>query len=90
MLTPEQESDLKLFINLIRGGGQHDDEFLRDSVYEIAAYDLQGALMQQRDKAVALYYHRLRMIPVREKVRKMLKQQSCWYPAWATSFNRRA
>lgn len=89
MLTPEQDTDLKLFIKAIKADGQPNDEFLRDSVDEIAAYDLQGALMRQRDIAVALYYHRLRMMPVREEVRKMLQQQSCWYPAEAKSSNRR-
>ena len=90
MLTPEQEADLKLFIKVIKAEGQPTDEFLRDSVDEIAAYDLQGALMQQRDNAVAVYYHRLRMMPVREELDKILQQQSCWCPAWAKSSNRRA
>src|SRR5579863_9688148 len=80
MLTPAQETDLKLFIKVIKADGQPDDEFLRDSVDEIAALELQGVLMRQRDEAVALYYHRLRMMAVREEVRKMLQQQSCWYP----------
>ncbi|MGO9325881.1 MAG: hypothetical protein ACLP07_15105 [Terracidiphilus sp.] len=70
MLTPEQNADLKLFIKLIKGGGQPSDEFLRDSVDEIAAYELQGALSQQRDKAVALYYHRLRMMAVQGQGKK--------------------
>jgi hypothetical protein len=70
MLTPEQNADLKLFIKLIKGGGQPSDEFLRDSVDEIAAHELQGTLSQQRDKAVALYYHRLRMMAVREQSKK--------------------
>lgn len=90
MLTPEQEADLKLFIRVINRGGQPDDEFLRDSVHEIADYELQGALEEQRDRAVALYWHRLRMVPVREEIRKMLLQQSCWCPAWAKPSNRRA
>jgi hypothetical protein len=89
MLTPEQEADLKLFIRLINADDQPGDEFLRDSVDEIAAYDLQGTLLRQRDRAVALYYHRLHMMPVREEVRRMLQQQSCWYPAEAKSSNRR-
>lgn len=89
MLTPAQEADLKLFIKVI-GGGQPDDEFLRDSVEEIAGYDLEGALMERRDKAVALYWHRLRMMPVREEVKKILLQQSCWYLAVTPkSFKRR-
>ena len=70
MLTPEQEADLKLFIRLINADDQPSDEFLRDSVDEIAAYDLQGTLLQQRDRAVALYYHRLRMMPVWEQVKR--------------------
>lgn len=77
MPTPEQEADLKFFINVINADGQPDDEFLRDSVEEIAAYDLQGTLMQQRDRAVALYYHRLRMIPVWEEMKARLLQRSC-------------
>jgi len=89
MLTPAQEADLKLFIKVIKADGQPNDEFLRDSVDEIAVLELQGVLMQQRDEAVALYYHRLRMIPVREEVRRMLQQQSCWYPEEAKSSNRR-
>jgi hypothetical protein len=68
MLTPEQNADLKLFIKLLDGDGQPTDEFLRDSVQEIAAYELEGALEQQRDKAVAVYYHRLRMMPVWEQI----------------------
>lgn len=70
MLTLEQDADLKLFIKLINAEGQSSDEFLRDSVDEIAAYDLQGSLLQQRDKAVALYYHRLRMMPVWGQVKR--------------------
>lgn len=89
MLTPEQEADLKLFIKLIEADGQPDDEFLRDSVQEITAFDLQGPLMQRRDRAVAVYYHRLRMIPVREEAMKMLQLKSCWYPAWAKLPKRR-
>jgi hypothetical protein len=88
MLTSEQKADVELFIKLIRASGQLDDEFLRDSVHEIADYELQGALEEQRDRAVALYWHRLRMKSVREEVRKMLQQQSCWYPAWAKPSNR--
>lgn len=69
MLTPEQKSDLKLFIRLIETGGKPDDEFLRDSVGEIADYDLQGALEKQRDKAVARYWHRRRMMDVRAQIK---------------------
>jgi hypothetical protein len=68
MITPEQEADLRLFIKGIEAHFQPDDEFLRDSVQEIAAYELEGALEQRRDKAVAVYYHRLRMMPVWEQI----------------------
>jgi hypothetical protein len=66
MLTPEQEANLKLFLNLIKADGQPDDEFLRDYAAEIAAYELSGHESQQRDRAVALYYHRARMMVIRE------------------------
>jgi hypothetical protein len=70
MITPEQEADLKLFLKQIKAGGQPDDEFLRDSVDEIAALKLEGRQLQQRDKAVALYYHRLRMMAVWKQGKK--------------------
>jgi hypothetical protein len=68
MITPEQEADLRLFIKGIEARCQPDDEFLLDSVQEIAAYELEGALSQQRDRAVARYYHRLRMMAVLEQI----------------------
>jgi hypothetical protein len=57
MLTPEQKENLKLFI-------RYPDpavESSRDVVLEVRDYKLRGWLSQQRDQAVALYYHRLRM-----------------------------
>ncbi len=57
MLTPEQKENLKLFIC-------YPDpavESSRDVVHEVRDYKLQGPQSQQRDYAVALYYHRLRM-----------------------------
>ena len=77
MLTPEQEANLMLFITIINEGGQPEDEFLRDSVGEIAAYDLEGLLMQQRDRAVALFYHRLRMVAVWDQAKAGLLQRTC-------------
>jgi hypothetical protein len=70
MLTPEQKADLKLFLKGIKAGFQPDDEFLRDYVSKIAAFKLRGKQSQQRDKAVALYYHRLRMMAVREQSKR--------------------
>jgi hypothetical protein len=57
MLTPEQKENLKLFI-------RYPDpavESSRDVVLEVRDYKLRGWQSQQRDQAVALYYHRLRM-----------------------------
>jgi hypothetical protein len=65
MLMPEQKADLKLFLRLIEAGGQPDDEFLRDFVDQVAAYKLRGRQSRQRDAAVALYYHRARMMATR-------------------------
>jgi len=70
MLTPDQKANLQLFIKTLKAGGQPTDEFLRDSVEEINAHRLQGEQLQQRDKAVALYYHRAWMLAIREKVKK--------------------
>lgn len=68
MLTPDQEANLKLFVSLIRANGQPDDEFLRDYAAEIADYELSGFRLQERDWAVALYYHRARMKPIRDSL----------------------
>lgn len=71
MLTREQQVDLSLFIKRIKSGGQSDDEFLRDSVDEVNAYRLEDrSLEERRDRAVALYYHRLRMMVARSRDKK--------------------
>lgn len=57
MLTSEQKENLKLFI-------RYPDpavESSRDVVDEVREYKLRGPQSQQRDYAVAVYYHRLRM-----------------------------
>jgi hypothetical protein len=56
MLTTEQKENLKLFIRY----PDPSDEFSRDVVHEVRDYKLRGTQSQQRDHAVALYYHRLR------------------------------
>jgi hypothetical protein len=57
MLTSEQRDNLKLFL-------RYPDptiESSRDVVDEIRDYKLRGTQSQQRDHAVALFYHRRRM-----------------------------
>jgi hypothetical protein len=56
MLTPTEKETLKLFLH-------YPDptlENIRDSVDEVANYKLRGRQSQERDAAVALYYHRKR------------------------------
>jgi hypothetical protein len=57
MLTSEQKFTLKLFIRY----PDPSIESSRDDVDEVRDYKLRGTQSQQRDHAVALYYHRLRM-----------------------------
>jgi hypothetical protein len=57
MLTSEQKDTLKLFLRYPDPGVESS----RDVVDEIRDYKLRGRQSQQRDRAVALYYHRLRM-----------------------------
>lgn len=57
MLTPEQKDNLRTFL-------RYPDpavESSRDVVDEIRDYKLRGIQSQQRDHAVAVYYHKLRM-----------------------------
>ena len=57
MLTSDQKDTLKLFL-------RYPDpavESSRDVVHEVREYKLRGQQSQQRDRAVALYYHRLQM-----------------------------
>jgi hypothetical protein len=57
MLTTEQKENLKLFIRYPYPGVESS----RDVVDEVREYKLRGPQSQQRDRAVAVYYHWLRM-----------------------------
>jgi hypothetical protein len=60
MLTQEQKLTLTLFL-------RYPDpaiESSRDDVEEVRSYKLRGRQSQQRDAAVALYFHRARMATI--------------------------
>lgn len=56
-LSADQRATLKWFLH----DPNPEDEFLRDSINEIREFKLRGEESQRRDRAVALFYHRVRM-----------------------------
>jgi hypothetical protein len=67
MLTTEQERDLKLFLALVRHRASLHLEDFPDLADEVAEFGLQGRQADERNRAVALYYHRVRMAAVQKE-----------------------
>lgn len=57
MLTAKQKDTLRLFLKF----PDPAIESSRDDLDEVRSYKLRGRQSQQRDRAVALYFHRSRM-----------------------------
>ena len=67
MLTAEQEHDLKLFLALVKHRASLDLEDFPDLADEVAEFELQGRQEDERNRAVALYHHRVRMAAVQKE-----------------------
>jgi hypothetical protein len=64
------EALIKQFVSSVKAGGGPEDDFLRDVLAEVSSCQLQGALLERRDRAVALYWHRGRMAVLRTSLRR--------------------